>query len=73
MRTLAVFSKGGTISPSTRSGGWNAMAGQGAKETSMHGGDDYLAGLAQIHLRDSLDERRSLWRQGMASLAAGRI
>lgn len=36
----------------------------------MHGGDDYLAGLAQIHLRESLDERRSLWRQGMASLAA---
>jgi len=36
----------------------------------MHGGDDYLAGLAQIHTRDSLDERRSLWRQGMASLAA---
>ena len=36
----------------------------------MHGGDDYLAGLAQIHTRESLDERRSLWRQGMASLAA---
>ena len=36
----------------------------------MHGGDDYLAGLAQIHTRDSLDDRRSLWRQGMASLAA---
>jgi hypothetical protein len=41
-----------------------------AKETGMHGGDDYLAGLAQIHTRESLDERRSLWRQGMASLAA---
>ncbi|HEX7506174.1 MAG TPA: serine/threonine protein kinase, partial [Polyangia bacterium] len=36
----------------------------------MHGGEDYLAGLAQLHTRDSLDERRSLWRQGMASLAA---
>jgi hypothetical protein len=36
----------------------------------MHGGEDYLAGLAQIHTRDSLDDRRSLWRQGMASLAA---
>jgi hypothetical protein len=36
----------------------------------MHGGDDYLAGLAQIHTRESLDDRRSLWRQGMASLAA---
>ena len=38
--------------------------------TSMHGSDDYLAGLAQIHTRESLDDRRSLWRQGMASLAA---
>ena len=37
---------------------------------SMHGGDDYLVGLAQIHTRESPDERRSLWRQGMASLAA---
>jgi len=36
----------------------------------MHGGDDYLAGLAQIHTRESLDDRRALWRQGMASLAA---
>ena len=36
----------------------------------MHGGDDYLAGLAQIHMREKLDDRRSLWRQGMASLAA---
>ena len=36
----------------------------------MHGGEDYLAGLAQIHTRESLDDRRSLWRQGMASLAA---
>jgi hypothetical protein len=36
----------------------------------MHGGDDYLAGLAQIHTRESPDERRSLWRQGLASLAA---
>jgi hypothetical protein len=36
----------------------------------MHGGDDYLAGLAQIHTRESPDDRRSLWRQGLASLAA---
>jgi eukaryotic-like serine/threonine-protein kinase len=36
----------------------------------MHGGDDYLAGLAQIHKRESPDDRRSLWRQGLASLAA---
>ena len=36
----------------------------------MHGGEDYLAGLAQIHTRESLDDRRSLWRQGVASLAA---
>ncbi len=36
----------------------------------MHGSDDYLAGLAQIHSRESLDDRRSLWRQGLASLAA---
>jgi eukaryotic-like serine/threonine-protein kinase len=36
----------------------------------MHGGEDYLAGLAQIHTRESLDDRRALWRQGMASLAA---
>jgi hypothetical protein len=36
----------------------------------MHGGEDYLAGLAQIHTRESVDDRRSLWRQGMASLAA---
>ena len=36
----------------------------------MHGGEDYLAGLAQIHTRESVDERRSLWRQGLASLAA---
>ena len=35
----------------------------------MHNGDDYLAGLAQIHTRDDPDERRSLWRQGLASLA----
>jgi hypothetical protein len=39
----------------------------------MHGGEDYLAGLAQIHTRESLDDRRSLWRQGMASLAAAAI
>jgi hypothetical protein len=36
----------------------------------MHGGEDYVVGLAQIHTRESLDDRRSLWRQGMASLAA---
>jgi hypothetical protein len=36
----------------------------------MHSGEDYLAGLAQIHTRESLDDRRALWRQGMASLAA---
>jgi eukaryotic-like serine/threonine-protein kinase len=36
----------------------------------MHGGEDYLAGLAQIHTRESVDDRRALWRQGMASLAA---
>ncbi len=36
----------------------------------MHGGEDYLAGLAQIHTRESPDDRRALWRQGMASLAA---
>jgi len=36
----------------------------------MHGGDDYLAGLAQLHTRESPDDRRSLWRQGLASLAA---
>jgi hypothetical protein len=39
----------------------------------MHGGEDYLAGLAQIHTRESLDDRRSLWRQGMASLAAAAV
>jgi hypothetical protein len=36
----------------------------------MHGGDDYLTGLAQLHTRESPDDRRSLWRQGLASLAA---
>ncbi len=36
----------------------------------MLGDDDYLTGLAQMHTRESLDDRRSLWRQGMASLAA---
>jgi len=36
----------------------------------MHSDSDYLVGLAQIHTRDSLDDRRSLWRQGMAILAA---
>jgi eukaryotic-like serine/threonine-protein kinase len=36
----------------------------------IHGGDDYLAGLALIHTRESPDDRRSLWRQGLASLAA---
>jgi len=36
----------------------------------MHGNHDYLAGLAQIHTRESVEERRALWRQGLASLAA---
>ena len=36
----------------------------------MHGTDDYLAGLAQIHTRENVEERRALWRQGLASLAA---
>jgi hypothetical protein len=36
----------------------------------MHGTHDYLAGLAQIHTRESVEERRALWRQGLASLAA---
>jgi hypothetical protein len=35
----------------------------------MHGNHDYLAGLAQIHTRESVEERRALWRQGLASLA----
>jgi hypothetical protein len=35
----------------------------------MHGTHDYLAGLAQIHTRESVEERRALWRQGLASLA----
>jgi hypothetical protein len=29
-----------------------------------------LAGLAQIHTRENVEERRALWRQGLASLAA---
>jgi len=36
----------------------------------MHSDSDYLAGLAQMHTRERLEDRRSLWRQGMASLAA---
>src|SRR3954470_6608910 len=35
----------------------------------MHGPRDYLVGLAQLHEIDSADERRALWRQGLASLA----
>jgi len=35
----------------------------------MHGTHDYLAGLAQIHTRESVEDRRVLWRQGLASLA----
>ena len=40
---------------------------------SMHGSHDYLAGLAQIHSRESLEDRRSLLRQGLASLAAAAV
>ena len=29
----------------------------------MHGTHDYLAGLAQIHARESVEERRALWRR----------
>jgi hypothetical protein len=36
----------------------------------MDGTDDYLTGLAQIHTRPSVDDRRALWRLGLASLAA---
>ncbi len=36
----------------------------------MDGTHDYLTGLAQIHTRPSVDDRRALWRQGLASLAA---
>ena len=39
----------------------------------MLGTHDYLAGLAQIHTRDSLDDRRALFRQGLASLAAAAL
>ena len=39
----------------------------------MLGTYDYLAGLAQIHTRDSLDDRRALFRQGLASLAAATL
>src|SRR5688500_3155280 len=35
----------------------------------MHGPRDYLVGLAKLHEIDSADERRALWRQGLASLA----
>jgi len=37
----------------------------------MHGTHDYLAGLAQIHTRESVEERRALWRQGLARLGSG--
>ncbi len=36
----------------------------------MHGSQDYLVGLAQLHELTEADERRSLWRQGLATLAA---
>jgi hypothetical protein len=36
----------------------------------MDGTEDYLTGLAQIHTRPSIEDRRALWRLGLASLAA---
>src|SRR5690242_18492181 len=35
----------------------------------MHAGQDYLGGLATLHHLASADERRSVWRQGVAALA----
>jgi hypothetical protein len=35
----------------------------------MQGPRDYLVGLAQLHQAGTGDERRALWRQGLASLA----
>src|SRR5436190_13268287 len=35
----------------------------------MHGPRDYLVGLAQLHEIESAEERRALWRQGLASLS----
>ncbi len=35
----------------------------------MDGPRDYLVGLSQLHEIDSADERRRVWRQGLASLA----
>src|SRR5688500_17375287 len=35
----------------------------------MHGPRDYLIGLAQLHDIASAEERRRVWRQGLASLA----
>lgn len=36
----------------------------------MHDATEYLSGLAQLHQIDEVEQRRALWRQGMASLAA---
>src|SRR5689334_17427177 len=35
----------------------------------MHGAQDYLVGLSQLHQLGTTDERRAVWRQGMAALA----
>ncbi len=35
----------------------------------MHSVQDYLVGLCQLHELGSVDEQRSVWRQGMATLA----
>jgi eukaryotic-like serine/threonine-protein kinase len=36
----------------------------------MHAAQDYLGGLSQLHQLTSADERRAVWRQGVAALAS---
>jgi eukaryotic-like serine/threonine-protein kinase len=36
----------------------------------MHRAQDYLGGLSQLHQLASADERKAVWRQGLAALAA---
>ena len=46
-----------------------ATSGRAAPLQSMHAGQDYLGGLSTLHHMASADERRSVWRQGIAALA----
>jgi eukaryotic-like serine/threonine-protein kinase len=39
----------------------------------VRGAQEYLAGLAQLHRMSTAEERRGLWRQGLATLAAAAI